>query len=169
MIWDIVNEVGVENFAVGQGFPSGFEYRWADPRTKSSPISCSGPQYINYVLNWVEDEINNETLFPTSSFAPFPKNFLQAIKVIYTRIFRVFAIVYSYHFQKLEKIGAVSHLNTSFKHFLFFIWEYDLVQSNELEALQEIVQEIRSRYCIPNTSQNQVARTTSTDSNYSRK
>jgi MOB kinase activator 1 len=77
---------------------------------------------------------------------PFPKTFLQSIKVIYTRIFRVFAIVYSNHFSKLEEMGAVSHLNTSFKHFLYFVWEFDLLQNNELDALRDIVAEIRSRY-----------------------
>ncbi len=71
---------------------------------------------------------------------------MQSIKVIYTRIFRIFAIVYSHHFSKLERIGAVSHLNTSFKHFLYFIWEYDIVANAELEALNDIVQEIKSRY-----------------------
>ncbi len=77
---------------------------------------------------------------------PFPRNFLQSVKVIYTRLFRIFAIVYTHHFSKLEQIGAVSHLNTSFKHFLFFVWEYDLVAPAELEALHEIVEELRTRY-----------------------
>lgn len=61
-------------------------------------------------------------------------------------MFRIFAIVYTHHFSKLEQIGAVSHLNTSFKHFIFFVWEYDLVAANELEALHEIVEELRARY-----------------------
>lgn len=66
LIWDIVNEIGVENVAVGAGFPPGFEYRWADSRNKS-PTACSGPQYVQHVISWVEGEINNEQLFPTSS------------------------------------------------------------------------------------------------------
>lgn len=40
----------------------------------------------------------------------------------------------------------MSHLNTSFKHFIFFIWEYDLVAEAEQEALKEIIQEIRLRH-----------------------
>eukprot|EP01039_Chlorochromonas_danica_P009207 gene9207-10167_t len=145
LIWDIVNEIGVENVAVGAGFPPGFEYRWADSRNKS-PTACSGPQYVQHVISWVEGEINNEQLFPTSPSVPFPKNFLSSVKVIFTRIFRVYAIVYSHHFSKLERMGAVAHLNTSFKHFLYFVWEFDLVQPSELEALKDIVQEIQSRY-----------------------
>eukprot|EP00981_Chlorochromonas_danica_P015280 scaffold11522_cov239-Ochromonas_danica.AAC.7 len=123
LIWDIVNEIGVENVAVGAGFPPGFEYRWADSRNKS-PTACSGPQYVQHVISWVEGEINNEQLFPTSPSVPFPKNFLSS----------------------LERMGAVAHLNTSFKHFLYFVWEFDLVQPSELEALKDIVQEIQSRY-----------------------
>ena len=74
---------------------------------------------------------------------PFPKNFLQSVKVIFTRLFRIFAIVYYHHYAQLEESGAVSHLNTSFKHFIFFIWEYDLVAEAEQEALQDIIKEIR--------------------------
>lgn len=77
---------------------------------------------------------------------PFPKNFLQQVKVIFTRIFRVYAIVYTHHFSKLERMGAAAHLNTSFKHFLYFVWEFDLVQPTELDALRDIIQEIQSRY-----------------------
>jgi hypothetical protein len=40
----------------------------------------------------------------------------------------------------------VSHLNTSFKHFIFFIWEYDLVAENEQEALADIIKEIKIRH-----------------------
>lgn len=66
--------------------------------------------------------------------------------MIFTRIFRVYAIVYAHHFAKLENMGAAAHLNTSFKHFLYFVWEFDLVQPAELDALRDIVQEIQARY-----------------------
>eukprot|EP01038_Epipyxis_sp_PR26KG_P015088 gene15088-20301_t len=147
LIWGIICDVGSnEPNQPGCGFPPGFEYRWAENRTRS-PIICSGPEYVDFVMSWVEGEINNEKLFPTSSATPFPKNFLNCIKVIFTRLFRIFAIVYSHHFSKLEEMGAVSHLNTSFKHFMFFVWEYDLIQPNELDALRDIIAELRLRYC----------------------
>jgi len=145
IIWDIISEVGVGDYDIGKGFPPGFEYRWSDPKTRQT-TSCSGPQYVELVMRWVEAEINNAALFPTTASVPFPKNFVSSIKVIYTRLFRIFAIIYAYHFAKLEMEGAASHLNTSFKHFLYFVWEYDLIQENELEALTDIVKEIKSRY-----------------------
>eukprot|EP01031_Cornospumella_fuschlensis_P028418 gene28418-34309_t len=145
LIWDIVTEIGIEPLSPGAGFPPGFEYRWADSRSKT-PITVSGPEYVQHVVTWVEQEINNPALFPTSAMIPFPKNFLQSVKQIFTRIFRIYAIIYSHHFSKLETMGAVAHLNTSFKHFLYFVWEFDLVSSGELDALRDIVQEIKNRY-----------------------
>jgi MOB kinase activator 1 len=147
LIWGIICDIGVSrSLGSGTGFPPGFEYRWADGRRFKSPVACSGPEYIDYVMTWVEKEINNETLFPTTSSAPFPKNFLSSIKQLYTRMFRIFAIIYCHHFSQLEELGAVSHLNTSFKHFVLFLWEYDLVAATELEALQDIIEELRMRY-----------------------
>lgn len=50
----------------GKGFPPEFEYRWADPKSRSN-IVVSGPQYISLVIEWIEGEINNDTIFPTSA------------------------------------------------------------------------------------------------------
>ncbi len=47
---------------------------------------------------------------------------------------------------RLEDMGAAAHLNTSFKHFIFFVWEFDLVDQRELAALSRIVGELRINY-----------------------
>jgi hypothetical protein len=66
LIWGIICDVGLTTFPPGGGFPTGFEYRWAANKFKA-PIICSGPEYVDFVMNWVEQEINNDSLFPTSS------------------------------------------------------------------------------------------------------
>lgn len=72
LIWGIVCDVGIVREAAGVGFPPGFEYRWSDGSRFKTPISCSGSEYVEHVMNWVEKEINNDSLFPTSSgmFSP---------------------------------------------------------------------------------------------------
>lgn len=65
-VWDIVVEVGMEPVGVGLGFPPSFEYRWAENKNVT-PITCSGPQYVDYVLSWVERETANVQNFPTSA------------------------------------------------------------------------------------------------------
>jgi hypothetical protein len=48
----------------------------------------------------------------------------------------------------MEQLGAAAHLNTSFKHFLFFSWEFDLVKDSDQEALGDLVQRIKRKYAI---------------------
>lgn len=54
--------------------------------------------------------------------------------------------MYTQHFTKMERLGAVAHLNTSFKHFIFFTWQFELVERRELEALASIVGELREQF-----------------------
>ena len=44
----------------GEGFPPGFEYRWADGVEVKTPIKCSSPEYVDYVMSWADGQISNE-------------------------------------------------------------------------------------------------------------
>lgn len=55
------------------------------------------------------------------SGVPFPKNFLSIAKTILKRLFRVYAHTYHQHFSEVVQLGEEAHLNTSFKHFIFFV------------------------------------------------
>ena len=50
----------------GEGFPPGFEYLWVPEAKpggrKPAPQKCSAPQYVDHVMTWVEDQINNEAV-----------------------------------------------------------------------------------------------------------
>jgi MOB kinase activator 1 len=133
-------------FGAGEGFPLGFEYLWADGVKIKNPIRCSSTEYVDYVMSWIEEQINNEQIFVTSADSQFPRNYIAIVKQIFTRLFRIFAIIYTQHFSRLEELGAVAHLNTSFKHFSFFLWEFDLVDPRELGALQDIVNALREKF-----------------------
>ena len=124
----------------GEGFPPGFEYRWADGVTIKRPIRCSSPEYVDYVMSWVDSQINNEAIFPPSEDVPFPEKFGNYIRDIFKRIFRVFAIIYSQEplFKVFEAIEAAPHLNTSFKHFMYFVLQHSLVSPTEMKAIPDV-------------------------------
>lgn len=42
-----------------------YEYHWADGQTVKKPIKCSAPKYIDYLMTWVQDQLDDETLFPS--------------------------------------------------------------------------------------------------------
>ena len=75
----------------------------------------------------------------------FPKTFNQIIKTIFKRVFRVYAHIYHSHFQQILALGLEYHLNTCFKHFIYFIDEFKLVEEKELSPLSELIQQFKLR------------------------
>ena len=76
---------------------------------------------------------------------PFPKNFLAVVKVIFKRLFRVYGHMYHQHFDTVMNIGVEAHLNTCFKHFIFFVQEFDLVNKAELAPLQDLIDRFNTK------------------------
>jgi len=122
-----------------------YEYRWADGVKVKKPIECSAPQYIEYLMEWIEVQLDDENIFPQRLGAPFPKNFPDVVRTICKRLFRVYAHMYHSHFQKICALGEEAHLNTCFKHFIFFCQHFNLIDKKELTPLQELIDSIQWR------------------------
>jgi MOB kinase activator 1 len=116
-----------------------YEYLWKDGVKYKKPTKVSAPIYIDNLLNWVNEQISDPNLFPVDESAKFPKHFMSQVKVIYKRLFRLYAHIYYSHIDKIRAIGANAHLNTCFKHFVFFILEFNLVDQEELAPLRKLI------------------------------
>jgi len=136
LLYGLVADDAAKFTKPGEGFPPGFEYRWADGVSITKPIRVSSAEYTDYVMIWIEDQISNEQLFPVSETDEFPTDFKVYVKDIFKRLFRIFAIIYHRHFNTIEKLDAAAHLNTCFKHFMFFVLEFNLVDEKEMKALK---------------------------------
>eukprot|EP00117_Sycon_ciliatum_P043799 scpid94957/ scgid31666/ MOB kinase activator 3A; MOB-LAK; Mob1 homolog 2A; Mps one binder kinase activator-like 2A len=119
-----------------------YEYMWADGDKFKKPTKLPAPRYIHFLMEWIERQINDTDLFPIEVGTPFPKNFLPTSKKILTRLFRVFVHVYIHHFDKLQMIGAEAHINTCFKHFVYFTRRFKLVDEKELEPLRDLIDQL---------------------------
>ena len=120
-----------------------YEYMWADGTTIKKPISCSAPRYVDYLLTWVQNLLDDERIFPTEIGKPFPSDFMDHIRNIFKRLFRVYAHIYYCHFEKMGALGAEPHLNTCFKHYMYFVFEFDLIPNKqELAPLQELIDKL---------------------------
>lgn len=115
------------------------KYLWADGVKVKKPISVPAVTYVDNLLVWVESQLNDESLFPIEYGAKYPKNFLQVVGVIYKRYFRVYGHIYHSHLKDIESCGASAHLNTCFKHLVYFIQEFDLVPKREFVPLQSLI------------------------------
>jgi MOB kinase activator 1 len=123
----------------------GFTYLWSDNQNYRHPTELSAPAYIGLLMDWVNDQLCNETLFPSVIGVPFPRNFEEIIKNIMKRLFRVYAHCYHEHLSQFDELDILKHLNTSFKHFLFFTKEFNLIAHDQLKPLSKIIAQIEQQ------------------------
>jgi MOB kinase activator 1 len=123
-----------------------YEYHWADGKEIKKAIKCSAPEYVDYLMTWIQRFLDDESVFPAKLGAPFPPNFKEKyVKVIFKRLFRIYAHIYHSHFKEIVQLGEEAHLNTSFRHFILFVQEFGLVEKKELAPLQELIDALLSK------------------------
>jgi len=117
-------------------------YLWRDGVKVKKPTEVSAPEYVDLLMTWAESQLNDETIFPISFGSEYPKNFMPIVKQIYKRFFRVYAHIYHSHFSRIVRVGAEAHLNTCFKHFIFFVKEFKLIDDKETKPLEDLINKI---------------------------
>ncbi|GAB4818431.1 hypothetical protein N2152v2_005477 [Parachlorella kessleri] len=116
-----------------------YEYLWADGVKVKTPIKLSAPQYINALFDWVEEQLDNPSLFPQRYGAPFPQQFEPTVRNMLKRLFRVYAHIYHSHFRQIVRLELEPHLNTCFRHFMLFTQEFGLIDDREFAPLKELI------------------------------
>ncbi|GAA5919505.1 hypothetical protein JCM1841_002240 [Sporobolomyces salmonicolor] len=135
LFYSVVTEFcTVENNPTMSAGP-GMDYTWIDASRKR--VKLPAPQYIDYVLTWVEGLIKDEAVFPTKAGREFSPNFPSVARHIYTQLLRIFAHLYHAHYPIYLHLSAEGHLNSLFAHFLTFGREFDLLEPKECRAPKE--------------------------------
>jgi len=77
-------------------------------------------------MGWIQEALDDQSVFPIKVGEPFPKNFPSVVKQIFKRLFRVYAHIYHNHFDKVLLLKEEAHMNSSFKRnhitFIFFLF-----------------------------------------------
>ena len=64
-----------------------YEYRWADGVTIKKPIEVSAPKYVEYLMDWIDRQLDDEAIFPQAigelSFHLLPSSFFSPIIIRY--------------------------------------------------------------------------------------
>ncbi len=81
-------------------------------RQSLSYLCCQKP--------WWPLQMDDSRIFPQQYGIPFPPNFMDVVRTMFKRLFRVYAHIYHTHFRSICSLGEEAHLNTCFKHFMYF-------------------------------------------------
>ncbi|KAJ3439131.1 mob kinase activator-like [Anaeramoeba flamelloides] len=115
--------------------------------SESCPKMTAGPRYEYYwqegkksvqttLLSWVDELTEDPKIFPPMENDPFPKHFKKYVSVIFKRLFRVYAHIFTCHFRDIQDMGTEPHFNSCYKHFLLFVLHFKLLKKSDLEPLK---------------------------------
>lgn len=116
-------------------------YMWLDDKGKKNKISA--PQYVDYVMTYVQKVVNDEATFPTKHGNEFPANFDQVLKKIQKLLFHVVAHIYHSHFREIVLLGLHAHLNSIFAHIIEYNLFYHTIEEKETEVLQDLIHALK--------------------------
>jgi len=118
------------------------QYNWADEKNPQ-PQELTATQYMNTLVTYAESHLSDRELLPVDNSA-FPPRFRQVMATLCKRFFRVYAHAFLSHFQELSEGGVQAELNFCFKHFLFFVLEFDLVDRRVMQPLEQLIQKFEA-------------------------
>eukprot|EP01079_Euglenida_sp_SAG-EU17-18_P000215 gene215-2373_t len=108
--------------------PADPPYKYGLPATPHAGMAqLSAPKYVESLMAWTEAIMEDDKQFPTGDGAKYPSNFRETVSQVFRRLIRVFAHIYYQHFQSVEQLQLEPQLNTAFKHFLYFVFEFGLI------------------------------------------
>lgn len=112
-------------------------YNWAD-ETDPTPRPLPAKEYMRTLMEYAQTRLEDRKLLPIDG-SPLPPEFHGLLTTLCKRFFRVYAHAYISHFQVIDDHDAQGHLNFCFKHFLFFVLEFDLLSKEEMQPLEQLI------------------------------
>lgn len=116
-----------------------YQYLWADGELVKKPLKCSAPEYVSYLMEWIQRKFDDQTIFPLRVDEKFGPEFRNTVETIFKRLFRIYSHLYYHHFKQLETLKAADYLNLSFKHFVYFVEQHSLIDQAEMKPLALLI------------------------------
>ncbi|KAI0036579.1 Mob1/phocein [Vararia minispora EC-137] len=132
MFYGVISECCTQSSCPTMSAGPALSYTWINQDRKS--VQLAAPTYIDYVMTWVQNLLDDEGTFPTKSGHDFPPTFPATIKHVYRQLLRVFAHIYHAHYPQILHLRSEPHFNSLFAHFLAFGREYELLDIKDVRG-----------------------------------
>jgi len=133
MFYGVISECCTQHSCPTMSASATLNYTWINQDRKS--VQLPAPTYIDYVMTWVQNLLDDENTFPTKSGQDFPASFPSTIKHVYRQLLRVFAHIYYAHYPQILHLRSEPHFNSLFAHFLAFGREYELLDIKDVRGV----------------------------------
>jgi len=132
MFYGVISECCTQQSCPTMSAGATLNYTWINQDRKS--VQLPAPTYIDYVMTWVQNPLDDDNTFPTKSGQDFPASFPSTIKHVYRQLLRVFAHIYHAHYPQILHLRSEPHFNSLFAHFLAFGREYELLDIKDVRG-----------------------------------
>jgi MOB kinase activator 1 len=120
----------------------GVNYLWPSGDS-GKPTQVEAMEYMGCLLMTIIQkymEMVPQTHQENSADTTFPKDFKVQVGKLMRRQFRIYAHAYRAHFGAFKVYKADAHLNGYFKHFLYFVLEFNLVTRDDMLPLKTLIE-----------------------------
>lgn len=114
-----------------------YEFLWADGKTIRNPINIPANDYVDYLMTWIEANLADTKLFPDYDGAKYSKTYMDTVKAIMRRLFRVFGHMQVDHAQDLQACGVLEKHERVFQCFVQLVREYKLMDKKQLKPIHK--------------------------------
>ncbi|KAF8312465.1 Mob1/phocein [Clavulina sp. PMI_390] len=105
-------------------------YPWIEKNGRMTELPA--PQHIDYILTWIQNTLDDQSIFPTRFALEFSSDFPAIAKAIYRQMLHIFAHLYYAHYPVFLHMSCEAHFNSFFAHFVAFGTELNLLEPKEL-------------------------------------
>ena len=114
------------------------QYFWVDEKNKKQKLPA--PNHINLAMSYIQTQLQDRNIFPTKFGHDFSPDFILVVKRMYRHLLQIIAHLYYHHFQILKELSLHCYLNSLMLHFAYFTKNFDLLESQDLEPLKDLIQ-----------------------------
>ncbi|XP_045478639.1 MOB kinase activator-like 2 isoform X1 [Harmonia axyridis] len=136
LVYGTVSEFCTQSGCPDMTGPGQRTYLWFDEKGKKTKVAA--PQYIDYVMTFIQKTISDESIFPTKYANEFPSSFESIVRKIVRLLFHVVAHLYAVHFKEVVMLGLHAHLNLTFAHLMALHHRFSLIEAKETEVLKDL-------------------------------
>lgn len=132
LFYGVISECCTQQSCPAMSAGTSLNYTWINQDRRS--VQLPAPTYIDYVMTWIQNLLDDENVFPTKSGRDFSQTFPSTAKHIYRQLLRVFAHIYHSHYTQILHLRSEPHFNSLFAHFLAFGKEYELLDIKDVKG-----------------------------------
>ncbi|XP_031572534.1 MOB kinase activator 2-like isoform X2 [Actinia tenebrosa] len=140
LLYGCISEVCTTTTCPVMSAPGALTYLWYDEKGKKTKTLIPAPQYIDYVMTYVEKHVHDNSIFPSKFGMTFPSHFVATVKKIEKLLFHVLVHLFFTHYLDFVNMGLHTHLNCAFMNFVIFNQEFNTLDPKEMAPLEDLAQ-----------------------------